>query len=88
MPQRTSTVRLPAEALRARADRPPSVNKHLVMQLARCEYVDRRESVSAGTFAGQSGRTESLNTYARVVQFCSATCPKIAPPLTLGCQQV
>ena len=25
----------------------PSVNKHLVMQLARCEYVDRRENVIA-----------------------------------------
>ena len=23
----------------------PSVNKHLVMQLARCEYVDRRDNV-------------------------------------------
>ena len=25
----------------------PSVNKHLVIQLARCEYVDRRENVIA-----------------------------------------
>ena len=25
----------------------PSVNKHLVMQLARCEYIDRRENVIA-----------------------------------------
>ena len=30
----------------------PSVNKHLVMQLARCEYVDRRENVIA---VGNSG---------------------------------
>ena len=30
----------------------PSVNKHLVMQLARCEYVDRRENVIA---IGNSG---------------------------------
>ena len=30
----------------------PSVNKHLVMQLARCEYVDRRENVIA---TGNSG---------------------------------
>ena len=30
----------------------PSVNKHLVMQLARCEYVDRRETVIA---IGNSG---------------------------------
>ena len=30
----------------------PPVNKHLVMQLARCEYVDRRENVIA---AGNSG---------------------------------
>ena len=30
----------------------PSVNKHLVMQLARCQYVDRRENVIA---IGNSG---------------------------------
>ena len=30
----------------------PSVSKHLVMQLARCEYIDRRENVIA---AGNSG---------------------------------
>ena len=30
----------------------PSVNKHLVMQLARCEYIDRRENVIA---VGNSG---------------------------------
>ena len=30
----------------------PSVNKHLVMQLARCEYIDRRENVIA---MGNSG---------------------------------
>ena len=30
----------------------PSVNKHLVMQLARCEYLDRRENVIA---IGNSG---------------------------------
>ena len=30
----------------------PSVNKHLVMQLARCEYIDRRENVIA---IGNSG---------------------------------
>ena len=30
----------------------PSVNKHLVMQLARCEYVDQRENVIA---VGNSG---------------------------------
>ena len=30
----------------------PSVNRHLVMQLARCEYVDRRENVIA---VGNSG---------------------------------
>ena len=28
----------------------PSVNKHLVMQLARCEYADRRENVIAVSY--------------------------------------
>ena len=34
----------------------PSVNKHLVMQLARCEYVDRRENVIA---IGNSGTAKT-----------------------------
>ena len=36
----------------------PSVNKHLVMQLARCEYVDRRENVTA-IGNGGTGKTQS-----------------------------
>ena len=39
----------------------PSVNKHLVMQLARCEYVDRRENVIA---IGNSG-TGKTHAHAR-----------------------
>ena len=35
-------------------------------------------------FAGQSGRTESLDINARLVHFPSATCPNISPPLYLG----
>ena len=36
----------------------PSVNKHLVMQLARCEYVDRRENVIA---IGNSGTARPMS---------------------------
>ena len=35
----------------------PSVNKHLVMQLTRCEYVDRRENVIAMGNSG-TGKTQ------------------------------
>ena len=42
----------------------PSVNKHLVMQLARCEYVDRRENVIA---IGNSGTGKTFPQCTQVV---------------------
>ena len=38
-------------------------------------------------FAGQLRRTESLVINARLVHFCSATCPNISPPLTRGARR-
>ena len=55
----------------------PSVNKALVMQLSRCEYVERRENVSAigkthvalglGLAACQRGMSEGFTTVAALV---------------------
>ena len=52
--RRIKAARFPATKSLDTFDFPamPSVNKHLVMQLARCEYVDRRENVIA---IGNSG---------------------------------
>ncbi len=62
----------------------PSVNKHLVMQLARCEYVDLRENVIAmgnsGTGARLTWRWVWAWPPARGVSLWASPPPRPGPP--------
>ena len=55
----------------------PSVNKHLVMQLARCEYVDLRENVIA---IGNSGTGKTHVALGLGLAACQRGCRSASPP--------
>ncbi len=60
----------------------PSVNKALVMELARCEYIRRRENVVAVGNSG-TGKTHMALVLGRPP--ASAGCPCVSPPPPAWC---
>ena len=55
----------------------PSVNKQLVMELARCEYIQRRENVIA---VGNSGPARPTSPWGWAWPPASGECPWASPP--------
>ncbi len=57
----------------------PSLNKALVMELARCEYIQRRENVIA---VGNSGTSKTHVALGLGLPPASGECPWVSPPRT------